>query len=466
MAVNEKFQVAVVPVMVGLYDRLAPELRGRLARFAEQLAQGLSDQHLAVSCGPVASYQAEIRTACKQFAAAGVDLLVVAHLSYAPSGEIVEALLTHDLPVLIWPAQPMRELVAQEYDRATMMMNHGVHGAQDLANVLRRRGRCFGVLHGHWQQPECAAELLTWARAGRALQAMKRSNPIVLGGRFPEMLDLQLDGAAFVSAFGVSGRAVPLEEFAAAARAATQTAVAEKVRHYRTVFEADETVTDELLAQAGRHELALRAVLQRYESRAVGANFLGLCNHEEIRDSLHLAGSVLMAEGIGYGGEGDWTTAMLLRGLLAAGQQASFSEIFSVGYDDNRLVLKHWGEGNPQMAREKPIMRTSKCNDELPAEFMTLDFEFQPGRATLVNINATPDGQGQLITIGGLIEPERLPAMDGPRAVFRPENGDVRALLSDYAYAGGSHHLVMVQQDAQPLLARVARLCGWEHLNK
>jgi len=91
-----------------------------------------------------------------------------------------------------------------------------------------------------------------------------------------------------------------------------------------------------------------------------------------------------------------------------------------------------------------------------------MDFEFAPGSATLINLNSDANGQGQLICIHGEIEDERMPAVDGPRAVFNPHRSDIREMLTSYAYNGGSHHLVLVCGDCRNIVGRIAKLTGWK----
>ena len=180
-------------------------------------------------------------------------------------------------------------------------------------------------------------------------------------------------------------------------------------------------------------------------------------------DGLHVAASMLMREGLGYAGEGDWVTAVLVRGMQQGFGVASFSEVFSIGYADNRLLLKHWGEGNFALARAKPRLLGSRFTDRCTAEFAIVDFEFEPGPATLVNLNSTVEEKGQLISVGGAIARDHLPQIDGPRCVFQPARDNVSDLLTEYAYLGGSHHLALVRGTPTHVLEKVCRLAGWSY---
>ncbi len=456
-----KFNVGLVPLMADLYRRLIPDLNGRIEEFVRTVIGELSDSSLKVVSGPVSCTQGEIRQSVKALEKENIDLLVVAHTSYCASGQIAPVLLETSFPILLWPAQPMLKLVGSEYDHPTVAINHGVHGAQDLANVLRRRKRPFGLLHGHHLQPGFKEALIDWARAGRAVRAMKTSNPLVLGGHFDSMLDLQIDDEPFLKELGVCSREISLDEFVDILEETNRSEIDEKVGDYRSRFVIDEKISESILEKTARHELGVRKLMNQYQSRAIGINFQTLCNDSRIGDGLHVAASMLMAEGVGYAGEGDWVTAMMNHALQSATGQSSFSEIFSVGYADNRLVLRHWGEGNFNLARNKPVMQYSKFADVNSAEFAVINFEFQPGPATLVNINVNPEGEGQLLAMMGEIDSESLSAVSGPRALFKPDVDDIRELLTSYDYLGGSHHSTLVLNDVCKLVEKIARLTGW-----
>ena len=107
----------------------------------------------------------------------------------------------------------------------------------------------------------------------------------------------------------------------------------------------------------------------------------------------------------------------------------------------------------------------SDFTDVNSIDFATVDFEFGTGRATLANLNSNPRGQGKLISITGFISEDTLPKATGPRAVFDPAREDVRDMLTDYAYNGGSHHLVLVKGNGKSVLKRMAKLAGWQYIS-
>jgi L-arabinose isomerase len=457
----DKLRIGILLPVADLYRRLWSDIDVVLERLAAEVAGVLRGAGLDVCCGLAVSRPERVAAACADLESRGVDLLLVALAPYCPSGVLLPALVESRLPVLLWPMQSILWLEPEKYDAEVIKLNHGVHAVQDLANVLGKTAKPFGVIHGHHEQPGFVDQLKLWVRAGRIVRAMQTANPVQVGGPFEHMLDLQVGDDEFVRRLGVVPEVVSTAEFAELLAGVADEQIAECLEQYRRTFEIGSEVAASLQARTARGEIALRGLLEHVDSHACGLNFLGLCNDVRVADGLHVAASMLMSEGFGYAGEGDWVTAVLVRGMQQGFGVASFSEIFTIGYADNRLVLKHWGEGNFAMARARPRLRASKFTDRCTAEFAICDFEFGPGAATLVNLNSTAGGKGQLLSISGAILDDHLPQIDGPRAVFQPGHEDVCDVLTEYAYAGGSHHLALVRDAPVDVLEKVCRLAGW-----
>jgi len=457
----DQLRIGILLPVADLYHRLWSDIDETLTRLAAQVAAGLRGADLEVFCSPAVSVPQQVEAACRELAGERIDLLLVALGPYCPSGVLLPTLVEARIPVLLWPMQSMPRLEPKRYDAETIKLNHGVHAVQDLANVLGKTAKPFGVIHGYHEQPDFVRQLKLWCQAGRVLRSMQNANPVQVGDHFEHMLDLQIGHDEFVHRLGARLMRVSTCEFADLLVEVTKGQAAGCLKRYRRVFEVGSEVKGDLLAKTAKGEAALRVLLERADSHAFGLNFLELCNDEQVADGLHVAASILMSEGLGYAGEGDWVTAMLVRGMQQGFGVASFSEIFSIGYEDNRLVLKHWGEGNFAMARAQPRLLASQFTDRCTAEFAIVDFEFAPGPATLVNLNSTAEGKGRLMSISGRIEEDHLPQIDGPRAVFKPERDNVSDLLTEYAYAGGSHHLALVQGAPVDVLEKVCRLAGW-----
>ena len=462
-SVND-LKVALVTPVADLYHRLWPDIDAALQGLAVRVACALQEEEgLKVFCYAPVSTVMQVSALFEALKGDEIDLVIVALAPYCPSGVLLPALQETRLPLLLWPMQEMFELKPDLYDSETIKLNHGVHGVQDLAQVLAHQGRFFGVIHGHVQQADFRQAIHAWARAGRMRRAMQEARPLQVGAYFEDMLDLKIGETVLAGDMGVAPTPVSLDTFTECLTAVKEEALHDRVAQYRAQFDIAPEVDATLLARTARGDLALQGLMEQYGSRACGVNFLTLCNDARIGDALHVAASCLMNEGYGYAAEGDWVTAVLLWGMQQGFGCASFSEMFSVDYAHHRILLKHWGEGNIRMARRRPRMIRSTFTDRQSAAFAVADFEFAPGAALLVNLTAHPEGKGHLICVRGSMTADALPQVEGPRALFKPNVEDVCDLLTDYAYAGGTHHLALIVNPQPHVLEKLCILSGWMH---
>ena len=460
-----KIRVGVLPGLADLYNRLWGEaVRGEYTELISKTIDEIGSDIIEFALGEVCSTKEQFAAQVEEFNTKGVDMLLVVLGPYCASGVIAPSLLDCNTAVVLWPMQSIYEIVAKEFDDGVVKLNHGVHGVQDLSNVLGRAGRAFGLLHGHHEQDDFKSRLEQWAMAAKGVSGFVKSNPIQFGGHFEDMLDLQIGEAEFISQADVNFTEISSADFIAERDKAGAKEIAAMVADYKKEFEIADDVSDELLRKSAAGEIAVRAIMDKYDSKACGINFLELCNDGEIADGLHIAASRLMAEGKGYAAEGDWVTASFVYAMGQCFPVAGFSEMFSVDYKNNRLLLHHWGEGNPLQGRKKARILRSEFNDRGKAEFGIVDFEFKPGPATLINLNCDGHGTGQMITVTGHIAEDSLVKYTGPRAMFKPNEPDVREILDSYAYNGGSHHLVLVAGYVEDVIEKVAVLSGWNYI--
>ena len=167
---TQKAKVGLLGLMLDLYD-LWPELKVAEAGFAQELVETMSP-FAEVDFPGVCTTREQVDAAVKGFEAGGKDLLMVVLLTYAPSHIALPALKHTSLPVLIFNTQQLYQLDAATTSDATTR-NHGMHGVQDLTNVLLRSGVSFELVTGHYLDPATQAEIRAWCDAARAVKFLR-----------------------------------------------------------------------------------------------------------------------------------------------------------------------------------------------------------------------------------------------------------------------------------------------------
>jgi len=459
-----KIKVGILPGLADLYNRLfSQEIIDELNTFIAGLPEAIGSDRIDFEIGTLSSTQAELTDEISKLMDKEVQMILLVLSPYCPSGAVVPAVMKSRVPVVLWPAQTVYDFVPETIDSTGIRLSHGVHAVQDIANILKKHGKKFGVLHGHFREDDFCARLDEWAQAAAVYSFFAASNPVQIGDYFNDMLDLQIDDAAFIADTGIAVTEYNSAQLNAAMKQVAQADIQALAAAYRDEFTVASDITDAMLEATARGELAVRALMEKTRSQACGINFQNLCNDTNVGDAMHVVASRLMAEGKGYAGEGDWVTGAFVHAIQAGIGTASFSEFFSVDYKGGRVLLKHWGEANLAMAWEKPELTKSVFNDQNKAEFSVVSMQFAPGPATLINLNADPQGHGQMISIQGQVTEDKLFNVVGPRAMFKPACSKIHDLLDRYAYQGGSHHQVLVGGCSESILTKLSILSGWTY---
>ena len=150
MIATNRARLGMIGLMFDLYDRW-PDLKIQEAQFAGELVQAFSP-FAAVDFPGVCTTHEQVDEALRRFEAEGKDLVLVVLLTYAPSHIALRGLLKTSLPILILNTQQLYEITSGTTGDDTTR-NHGMHGVQDLTNVLLRAGRSFQVVTGHYPRP-------------------------------------------------------------------------------------------------------------------------------------------------------------------------------------------------------------------------------------------------------------------------------------------------------------------------
>ena len=192
------------------------------------------------------------------------------------------------------------------------------------------------------------------------------------------------------------------------------------------------------------------------------ANFI-LGDDDRTRTLPFVAASRMMADGIGFGGEGDLIAAAATAFFNWLKTPASFSEIFTTDFVGESLFMSHMGEANVAMARRDrkvalvarpaPITRTRDRQ-------LALVTSFEPGPATFAALTQIAGGKWRIIAAPATIEDcGPLPGFCVPHFKLKPAGG-VRQFLTAYATAGGPHHNAVCFGDARRRLRFAAGLIG------
>lgn len=453
--------IGILPLYIALYDELGLEPRRIQGEFTEQVAMMLRYEGLAVTVAPICCLRSETASAMAQLTAANVDLIVTLHLAYSPSLESVDILAAQPLPLLLLDITPDLDF-GLDVDLDRLMYNHGIHGVQDMAAMLRRRERDFAIVAGHLSDHCVRQRVTAIARAAQATVALHRTRALRVGADFAGMGDFQVDPGVLKAKLGVDVQAIEVSALLPEIAQVTEEQIATEMAADRAAYrvEVDEAIH--------RHTLRLCLGLRRYLNsgnyQAFSMNFLAFTEQDGPLSVVpFLECSKAMARGIGYAGEGDVLTAALVGALQTGFGDTTFTEMFCPDWSGGTIFLSHMGEINPALAADTPVLFEKPYPFSAAQNPAALACALRPGKAILVNLSPGPRDTFRLILapVEVLADGTHPSMQHSLRAWVRPA-WPVEEFLETYSELGGTHHSALVYGEQLEGLTAFARFAGFE----
>ena len=370
--------------------------------------------------------------------------------TFSPSKMWIRGLAALKKPFLHLHTQFNRELPWDTIDMDFMNLNQAAHGDREAGFIHTRMGLERKVVVGHWSD-ECVHDRIdAWARATVAWLDWQGAHVIRLDDNMRQVAVTEGDKVAAEMRFGFSVNSHGIGDLVERVDAVSEKKVAALLDEYSAAYTIAPALRKngaqhESLRDAARIELGLRAFLRETGAKAFTDTFEVLHGLKQLPG---LAVQRLMADGHGFGAEGDWKTAALVRAMkvMARGLDGgtSFMEDYTYHLDPkNPLVLgSHMLEICPSIAApgKKPSLEIHPLGIGGKADPARLVFDAPAGDA--VNASLIDLGNRFRLVVNevtAIAPPRPLPRLPVARAVWKCKP-DFRTALAAWIYAGGAHH--------------------------
>ncbi|MCF6287253.1 MAG: hypothetical protein L3K26_19035, partial [Candidatus Hydrogenedentes bacterium] len=408
---------------------------------------------------PICRVAAEVTAAVALFEEEAVDCIVTLHLTYSPSLEAVDALAETSLPILMLDTTPHADF-GPDVDPLRLLHNHGIHGLQDLASMLRRREKDYVIVAGHLSNVRTMDRAYAVIRGAHAAFMLATTRVLRIGPTFVGMGDFHVEESLLAKELGILVDEIEPAALLESVNAITEEQIAAEMTEEDEHFDVDAHVL--VRKPSVRLGLGLRDYLDTNGYDAFSMNFLAFdTSTGPLCTVPFLECSKAMARGLGYAGEGDVLTASLVGALSKAIGPTTFTEMFCPDWEGGTVFLSHMGEFNPAVAAGKARLYEKEFPFTAAQNPVAIACVPQPGPATLVNIAPGPKDTFGLIVapvtvMGDGTHPDYK---DWIRGWIKPEIplGD---FLEVYSEHGGTHHCALVYGDCQDVLAAFARFAG------
>jgi L-arabinose isomerase len=456
-----KPKVGLLPLYLELYDNAMPEVRPEIDKYQNAIVSGLLSRKIDVLTVPARRLAEEFEGAVRFFEDAKVDAIVTLHLAYSPSLECIDALSSTALPIIV--LDTTRDFsYGPQTDPGDVMFNHGIHGVQDMCNMLIRRGKPFWIEAGHFEKSDVLDRVASWARAALIATNMRNARVGRIGEAFQGMGDFAVETEVLEGTIGVKTVVCEMSRLSAAVPAEDDPAVEEEMTADREKFQVG-SMSRDAHARTTRAGLAVRKWIEKEKLTAFTMNFLAFDAACGVPTVPFLEASKAMARRIGYAGEGDVLTASLVGALASVYPGTTFTEIFCPDWESNRIFISHMGEMNLTLAAEKPVLVETPFPWTDTQDPVVAFGRFRGGKAVLVNLAPGPED-----TFSLLVAPVTMADIEGEDKMKESIHGwfepplPVAEFLEEYSRAGGTHHSALVYGDLADEIARFGQLMGWE----
>jgi L-arabinose isomerase len=461
---NAKVKIGLLPLYLKLYDDRQKDKRQRVETFYSQIAAEFERRNVEVVTSPICRTRGEFEAAVRTFEESGAEAIVTLHLAYSPSLESIDALARTALPIVVCDTTPTFSFGAEQ-DPAEIMYNHGIHGVQDMCNLLVRRGKAFHIEVGHWQKSDVLDRILRRLNSARMAHHMRTLQAGLVGEPFEGMGDFYVCPADLKSTIGVETRMLNPRTFKTFASEITEEEIQAEWELDKKRFKFD-GLNEEAYRRSVHTGLALQRWIDKEGIGAFSFNFLQIGKVTGLETAPFLQASKLMARGVGFGGEGDLLTASLVAALAAGNPETSFSEMFCPDWKNGAVFLSHMGEMNWKLAAEKPRLLEMPFEWSNAANPVYVAGRFKAGEFVLVDLlplEPLKEGAYRLI-----IAPARMLEVRGKDSFTRSIHGwfkpemPLEEFLAEYSRAGGTHHLAVSYGMDMDTVKSFGAMMGWE----
>jgi L-arabinose isomerase len=439
----------------GLYGE---ETLKQVAEQSQEVARSLgasSDIPVSIVWKPVLTDSAAIRRAVLDANANDDVIGLVAWMhTFSPAKMWIAGLDALQKPLLHLHTQANVALPWSDIDFDFMNLNQAAHGDREFGYIESRLNIARTTVVGHVSDPDVTARVGSWTRAAAGRAATRGMKLARFGDNMRYVAVTEGDKTEAELRFGVQVNTWGVNELADAVAAAPDAAVDDLVSEYLELYD----VVPELLPEGGRHqslrdgaaiEVGLRSFLEEGGFDAFTTNFEDLGS---LRQLPGLAVQRLMADGYGFGAEGDWKTAVLVRAasVMGAGLPGGASLMEDYTYDltpGHELILgAHMLEVSPSLTSTKPSLEIHPLGIGGKDDPVRLVFTADPGPALVV---ALSDMRDRFRLVANAVEnvalPSPMPKLPVGRAVWKPAP-DFRTSATAWLTAGAAHHTVMTTQ--------------------
>ncbi|MFM6976296.1 MAG: L-arabinose isomerase [Sphingobacteriaceae bacterium] len=467
----KSFEVWFVTGSQHLYG---PETLQQVAEHSQKIAESFSKSALIpveVKFKPVVKSPEEIYNLCAEANAAKNCIGIITWMhTFSPAKMWINGLKILQKPLLHLHTQFNRDIPWGSIDMDFMNLNQSAHGDREFGFIMSRMRIERKVVVGHWQDEKVLQQINTWCRAAAGWFDMQNAKFVRFGDNMRQVAVTEGDKVEAQLKFGYSVNTHGVGDLVAVMNAVKETEIDYLCEVYNQSYHLAATLMKngnqhQSLRDAAKIEIAIRRFLEAGDYKGYTDTFEDLHGLPQLPG---IATQRLMADGYGFGGEGDWKTSALVRALKVMGSGLpggnSFMEDYTYHFEpNNNLVLgSHMLEICPSITNGKPNCEIHPLGIGGKADPVRLVFNAGSGAAMNASIVDMGNRFRLLVNEVEAVEPTHdLPKLPVARVLWKPLP-DMNTACAAWIYAGGAHHTAYSQNLTAEHMEDFAAMAGIE----
>jgi L-arabinose isomerase len=395
--------------------------------------------------------------------------LIVWMHTFSPAKMWIRGLASLTKPFCHLHTQYNRDLPWNDIDMDFMNLNQAAHGDREAGFLHSRLRLNRKVVVGHYSDPEVQKRLGVWARTIHAWHDLQGAKFVRFGDNMRYVAVTEGDKVAAELRFGFEVNTHGVGDLVAHVNAASDSDITALLEEYETSY----VVAKEMLKGGARREdlvygakleLGMRSFLKEGGYKGFTDTFEDL---HGLRQLPGLASQRLMADGYGFGGEGDWKTSALVRAVKVManglGGGTSFMEDYTyhLSPQGHQVLGAHMLEICPSIAKDKPTLEIHPLGIGGKEDPVRLVFDAPSGDA--INVSLVDMGNRFRLIVNEVkaVDVPALPKLPVARAVWECKP-DFKTAIAAWIYAGGAHHTVYSYPVTTEFIEDFATIAGVE----
>jgi L-arabinose isomerase len=391
--------------------------------------------------------------------------------TFSPAKMWIHGLKLLQKPILHLHTQFQREIPWSEIDMDFMNLNQSAHGDREFGYIMARMKKPRKIVVGYWEENDVHERIAVWMRVCAAWSDAQAMRILRFGDNMNNVAVTDGDRVEAEMTLGYHVDYYPVGDLAAEVAKTTDAEIDALVAEYEKQYDfapeaAKGGTKHQQVREAARIEVAIRKILQATKAKAFTTNFDALHGLNQLPG---LASQRLMNEGYGFGAEGDWKTAALVRTLkvMAHGLPGgtSFMEDYVYHFKGKGAILQaHMLEICPSIAGNKPRVEVHPLGIGGKADPARLVFTAHEGTGIAATVVDMGNRFRMIVNQVDCVKPDAdLPKLPVARAFWTPQP-DLKTAAHAWILAGGTHHTAFSYPLTREYLEDYAEIAGIEML--